>query len=255
MNALKNKKVLFVIIISIVFTLFLVVFTLLLTPSVSSVSPEKGSKDVSLDTTIKITFNRKISDDTKKELKVSPDVKGQVNIENNKTLTFVPLEELSPDKEYTVRVTGPKGSWGLKGKDVAFTFRAVSLPKALKASPYSGEIGVKIGSKIIIDFDKPIDKNMIDVKIFPEVEIEIALDKNNTEFIISPKAALKKETYYSISIDKKTGSKTTDKTPENYGFNFLTELNIVPLTQKQQSSEAKKQDDYDELSKQYNQGL
>jgi hypothetical protein len=96
-------------------------FANLFPPSLVATTPKSDETGVSPFADVEMVFDRNVSVGNESKFKIEPAVDGQTVI-SGKGLKFVPSMHLAFGKKFTVTLTDPIGSWGVKGKTVSFSF-------------------------------------------------------------------------------------------------------------------------------------
>ncbi|MEM7030931.1 MAG: Ig-like domain-containing protein [Chloroflexota bacterium] len=139
-------------------------------PQISWVSPSDNSTQVSVDTTVSVTFNQPIDLDSARDAFslatrgiLGTAVEGEFTVLEN-TLTFTPSQKLEFDQTYILEVkSGVTASAGGEGMTRAFTsrFTTVPLPEIISTSPQDGEQNAHPYTDFRITFNAPIDPDTV----------------------------------------------------------------------------------------------
>ena len=222
--------------------------------SIQGTSPAKGERNVALDTKIKITFNKPISEIDQTSITTSSfslqdekfnSIGGDFSFSAN-DIVFTPTKELKPDKKYILKINTnikDKGgkSLGLSDTIIFYTQSKEDpeeKPKGFKVTntvPSDNGVGVSLDSKILIYFSEDIalgSINSYNVKLYNSSndEVGIKLSSSNNLLTITPQEGLKPESLYRVGLLK--GIKDTKGNElEAYEFSFQTgKAKIVPLS-------------------------
>jgi len=90
-------------------------------PSATSTFPTNGDSLVSPLATIKVVFDKPISNDNVNHFSITPVVGGKGAVKDS-VFEFIPTSHLGFGQKYNVRLAAPIGSSGRSGNDVVFSF-------------------------------------------------------------------------------------------------------------------------------------
>lgn len=195
--------------------------------------PEDGAKEIPLDSSTEITFDRKMDHQSvESSFYVNPEVKGEFDWSGD-TLRFVPGEEgLSQGQKYTVRIS--KGAEDSRGNNLAsdyiFTFFTIDPVQVVLVSPQ--QVGQRDDS-ITIMFNQPMVslgtvKNVkgenFGVTIQPEIKGEFSW-LGTSILTFWPEDHLPLATQYKVTIPKGIKSIANAFMPEQFQWSFTS---LVP---------------------------
>ena len=200
--------------------------------SIQGTSPDNGEKGVALDSKIKISFNKPISEIDQSSVRASgfslkdefhSSISGTFNFGGN-DIVFTPNKALKPNTEYILTIN--KEIKDIKGKSLGLSqtirFHTRAQPKeeepkpeeptkAFKVTstvPSDNSVGVSLESKILVYFSQDVgltNLNIYNVKLYDSSsndEMDIALKSSNNLLTITPKAGLQGEKLYRVSLLK-----------------------------------------------------
>lgn len=182
-------------------------------PIVKYIEPDNNSKDIPIDSKVKVVFNDNITrGENFSSIQLNCDGK---NIENNisingDSITVTPLKPLEYDKQYKVviPVGAIKDSFGNTMKyEFASSFTTAKekiLPYIENVTPAPGSVNVDTKSAITFDFSENIKrgKDFDKISLFEGTgkSIPYSIEVKEKSIIITPKSSLNYETAYSIKI-------------------------------------------------------
>ncbi|MHC1681165.1 MAG: Ig-like domain-containing protein [Methanomassiliicoccales archaeon] len=213
-------------------------------PTVVTVDPSNGALDVSIGTTVQVTFSEAM-DTTSVESAFSLVGIGSVTgtfawSVGDTVMTFTPSSALSYNTEYTVTIgTGAKDLAG-NGLAAAFTSSFViedepdtTAPTVVTVDPSNGALDVSIGTTVQVTFSEAMDTTSVE-SAFSLVGIgsvtgTFAWSVGDTVMTFTPSSALSYNTEYTVTIG--TGAKDLAGNGLAAAFTslFITEQSIVEL--------------------------
>jgi len=133
-------------------------FTTIKEPFIKSITPKGNS--VKADSSIRIRFETEMDKEiAESKISISPEVKGQFEWLDDRTLSLKPTEPLKKATKYTINIgSGLKSALGGSSeRSLTHEFETVGKVKIASHSPSNGEIKVNINSNISITFDQEVD--------------------------------------------------------------------------------------------------
>jgi methionine-rich copper-binding protein CopC len=206
-------------------------------------NPQKGAKDIPLDTLITIQFDENIEEGSyyynnniilRDEYGRRPSFKSNIN---NNTLTITPDTNLYPNTIYSLTLlTGTvKDLAGNISEEYTFVFKTGQssvqeqiLPEVVYTNPGNENKYISINTPIAIGFNQGIDvaeENKISLKS-GNGDIPISVEARGGEIVIKPinNLNLKYDTKYTVNIPATSIKNTSGSTMKNnYSLSFTTE--------------------------------
>lgn len=152
----------FCLLLSVFIVIFNTIFVLISPPKVVSFSPESEAQSISLDSLIKIDFDKPLK---RREIQHSilPEAQGEWRFEaplikNHlfKTLVFTPAIKFKPNTQYQIKLDNIKGFGLEKSNSFGFTFKTLSLPKIpVSESEDKKNLAVEVPPKLNLAETKP----------------------------------------------------------------------------------------------------
>ena len=206
-------------------------------PTIISTSPTSGETSVVLNKQIAATFSvdmdvTSIQTTTFTLMQGTTQVLGFVSY-SNKTATFVPLNNLAPNTNYTSTIT--TGAKDLAGNALAANYvwsfttgapTAVTLPTIISTTPTPGEIGVALNKQIAATFSVVMDASTITTSTFTLMQgttpILGFVSYSGKTATFAPLSNLAANTTYTTTIT--TGAKdiSGNALAANYVWSFTT---------------------------------
>ncbi len=167
-------------------------------------SVEPSGTGVRPDSVIRIVFNKKIDpSQIEKLFEITPQVQGDINWIDEKTLEFRLKESLSKGMKYSIILkSGIRYDNVQTLRDYIFDFETIGKVRVLNISPSNGSINIYPSSKIKVTFDQEVDKLSAQqhFSITPNVPGNFSWDGNT--MIFTPSASFGYETNYTVKISK-----------------------------------------------------
>jgi methionine-rich copper-binding protein CopC len=210
---------------------------------VKSSIPQAESKNISVSSSITITFNDVIKEGFKFDNILIKDDKGKAvnaNVKvDNYSLIITPQSNLLNSTKYTVEV--PSGavedmSGNISKEDFALTFiteNEKNPPEVTSTIPAKGGKGVPINNEIKIKFNESIQKgkafNYISLKDKSGRTIPVTLTVAGDSITIKPSGQLSYNTLYTVEIPQYAVKDLIGNIKSSsYSFSFTTETEKVP---------------------------
>lgn len=201
-------------------------------PTVLSTTPSNNEKNIRVDSSIKITFNRPIdtSDISDGTILVSGDVTGTVS-STAYSITFVPSSNLEYEKKYTV--TLPKEAIKSTNSvpmesDYVFEFTtvpedAVSAPTVILTYPLKNAVNVAVSSAITVTFDKQIDTSSITTTTFTGNNgLTGSISASGKTATFTPMSNLSESTTYTMTLSTGVKDIYGNSLASDYVWSFTT---------------------------------
>jgi hypothetical protein len=172
-------------------------------PSISTMVPENGAKDVPTTASVLIAFDKAVVTPSAASLVFTPAVTGDVSYDAvTSTLVFKPSTELSKYTDYSLKVHGVMDMEGNSMSPVTINFTTsiadTERPEVTSTFPEDGQKDVGHDTDIIIRFSEPLDRTKLRKGIAFAPRIDSDLDEwffgwstaNDEEVTISPPAGI-----------------------------------------------------------------
>ncbi|MEI6532591.1 MAG: Ig-like domain-containing protein [Candidatus Roizmanbacteria bacterium] len=106
-------------------------------PQIISIYPTQKSRDIQLDTTIEITFDRTIKSQSSQLFFITPDIKGTFSWKNQKSFTFKPAKGFTRGQTYTFGFKSQVlSTFNTSSKETySYTFETVGIPHVVFKAP------------------------------------------------------------------------------------------------------------------------
>lgn len=217
----------------------LAAFWLVPTPTLVSTSFENNSTAVPLTEKMVFRFDRPVS---RKALvkSISPEVPGVWVFESSvyrthllRTVAFYPTENLLPDTEYAVTLSGVQNVLASSGPSTVTTrFRTETAPAVAAITPQMGSVDIPVDTSIQVTLSRPVPSTSeFDFLFSPFVEFEAVRNTQRTVFALTPKQPLTQGTQYELRVRRTNLTKNLEtgeimlrgETTEEYRGSFTTE--------------------------------
>lgn len=198
-------------------------------PEVEAAYPSNNSMNVSISTTISITFSE-IMDKNSVENSISilPSIDFDISWDEN-TIILILSSNLDFSTEYTVRVeTGAKDiSDNFLENEYSFSFTSeeegdTTPPEILSTLPENGNTDILVDTTISLTFSEAMNQTSVDNAININPSISYTLTWNGNIISITPDDDLEYLTNYTITIGIGAMDLANNSLGEEYVFYFLT---------------------------------
>ncbi|MFC1717122.1 Ig-like domain-containing protein [Candidatus Poribacteria bacterium] len=132
-------------------------------PSIFSIIPENGAKDVPTTTSIVVVFGEEIDTPSSGNLLFTPGVGGDVSYDSDShTLVFRPSSDLSNHTDYSLTLEGIAGMDSSPMSPVTINFTTsvpdTKRPKIESTFPENGQKDIGHDTDIVVRFSEPMDR-------------------------------------------------------------------------------------------------
>lgn len=152
---------------------------------------------------ILIKFSSEMLKDTvEKGLMITPSFDSEIDWLDASQLKITLKENLKPDSEYRVYLSGAKTKWFIEqeGEFIA-EFKSPGLPEISKVSPVNEQEGVEYNEKIIVKLNKPLLEDLkTEIAIDPLTGFRHELNQEKDEIVIIPESEMLAETEYKLLV-------------------------------------------------------
>jgi hypothetical protein len=213
-------------------------FTVVAPPTLVASSPANGAKDVAVDTSLSITFSKPMIDlSTQGAFTLQPVAAGTFSWNADYTvMTYKPDVSLMGGTKYTYALKNEEcfsqdGAWmerDAQGNNFASEFSTKAstepAPRVAKTVPAAGATKVDLGSKIVITFDRAMDKSTTEnaVSSSPAITASASWSPDRTELSYTPSPKLATDTTYTIKVARTAKSAAGVALAEEHVFSFGT---------------------------------
>lgn len=199
-------------------------FTTVKTPGVSAYEP-KGSGVFVEDQTIKVVFDQEmVREEVEEAFTITPEIKGAITWEDDKTFVFKPEGNLEKAKHYdVVFAKGVQSKFeGKTEADVKVGFDTIGAVAMSGNSPGSGYTAVSTGSNVSITFNQEVDHASAQskFKISPSVTGTFSWSGNTMTF--NPSGSFAYQTKYTATVSTSVKTVRGLDSDKAYSFSFTT---------------------------------
>ncbi len=225
-------------------------------PSISSQSPASGASDVSVGTSIQLTFNEPIDADTVNDSSVVliPDVSssesfGYMDMEqllsqsvsasismssDAKTIMLETASDLDSATRYIVSASASisdiSGNTMSQGESWYFTTLDNTVPAVSSTSPSDSSVGVSVSSTVQAIFSKSMDESSITSSSFSVsggVTGSFSYNSSTKTAIFTPDADLSSSTSYTVTLNTDITDSNGIALASNYQWTFETASGVA----------------------------
>ena len=216
------------------------------TPTVASIFPVNGATNVSLNTSIAVTFDKEINPGTLSNSSFQL-WNGSLQVSTNSTPVgkyggaMYPLNALLPNTTYTIKITTAVTDNSSPPKPLAQTFTSnfttgnttSSNLLVTGTSPAPGSSQIPINSSIVVSFDRAIDPSTVitsNVSLANPSAVSGSVSMlGSNALVFTPSSPLSTNTLHTFTVT--TGVQDTGTPPNtlasNYSFNFTTGNTLI----------------------------
>jgi len=189
----------------------------LISPKITNISPQDNSKNIRVDSELRIDFLTPVNRDILIPL-IEPEIPGEWQYEKPifkehfyRSLVFVPEQILRPETTYKVTLKNIQGVLSLrKPYNFEFSFSTQPLPKVIKVEPKNEAKEILPFSKIKVKLSHPNPKLVdLDFILEPKTELQIQLNTERDKYTLLPKDGFLQGVKYQFKI--RSTFKITDK--------------------------------------------
>ncbi len=213
-------------------------------PSIFSIIPENGAKDVPTTTSIVVVFGDDINTPSSGNLLFTPGVSGDVSYNSDsRTLVFRP-SDLNNHTDYSLTLEGIAGIDGSAMSPVTINFTTsvpdTERPKIESTSPEDGQKDIGHDADIVVRFSEPMDRIKLRDSISFDPRVDLSADEwriewsvsNGKEVTISPPAGtetFKANEEYTLTLSRDSlldlsgNSLSTDYSLQFHTLKYLVE--------------------------------
>lgn len=205
-----------------------------LPPDIVSVSPSDGTRDIPLDTPIRVEFNQPMDHtSTESAFTVTDSVTGQVVSgqfewdDEGRVLTFTPAGLLSLDGAYVVSVASTaraaSGEVTLM-QAYSWDFKTVLTPAVKETDPQNWESSVYPWNGIRVRFTAPIDEDTLEDKLIvePALPEDVTFYYGTWDWSWNVNVYLEPSTTYTVTLLPGVADPYGNTIDEPYTFTFTT---------------------------------
>ena len=206
-------------------------------PNVVNTIPVDGATNVSLNTTIIITFSEAMNKTaTEGAISAVPSISGAFAWNGaNKTVTWTPSANLTPSTQYSITIsTNAKSQAGMNlASPVSFSFTTmppidIYPPYVVSTIPPEGATNISNSTKIDIKWNESMNQTSAENAFSPSPAITCAWSWSGTNQTCIPGSYLQANTQYTITIAKTAKDLAGNAMKNVFTLNFTTAVGVVP---------------------------
>lgn len=168
-----------------------------------AVVQSRGTQDVEKGSSIILLFSSSmLKDSVQVGLSVEPSFEFETKWNSNREIEIIPTENLKPESEYQISVSGAKTKWRVPLGRYEIDVSTPQMPNILSIYPKDGQVEVDYYEKIMIEFDRAVrDEFIVRVGVSPlSTGFDHSFNQNKTQLVLSPKVGMEKNVTYTATV-------------------------------------------------------